>query len=214
MNITQLLKFFALILVTGSLIAGCAGTTEEEPKVGGGGDASAAIAAAERAYKIALDEMYAWRDTGKLIKKAKEALKAGKDTEAIKLANKAKKQADDAVAQKYSELDRIKDMIKLDLPEDKASTGNSGDYQVVRGDNLWDISGKAEIYSNPYQWPLIYKANQDKIKDADLIYPGQNLVIEQGASAGEVDAAINHAKTRGSWSIGTVEASDKAYLSK
>jgi len=212
MKITQLLKFFALILVTGSLIAGCAGTTEEEPKAGG--DASAAIAAAERAYKIALDEMYAWRDTGKLIKKAKKALKAGKDAEAIKLANKAKKQAEDAVAQKYSELDRIKDMIKLDLPEDKASTASSGDYQVVRGDNLWDISGKAEIYSNPYQWPLIYKANQDKIKDADLIYPGQNLVIDQGASAGEVDAAINHAKTRGSWSIGTVEASDKAYLSE
>ena len=209
MKITKLLKLFALMLVTSSLIIGCAGTTEDEPKQASG--AAAAIASAEAAYKIALDEMYAWRDTGKLIKKAKKALKAGKDAEAIKLANKAKKQAEDAVAQKYSELDRIKDMIGSSEPEASAA---SGDYQVVRGDNLWNISGKADVYSNPYQWPLIYKANKNKIKDADLIYPGQNLAIDQGASADDIDAAIKHAKTRGSWSIGQVEESDTTYLSK
>ena len=84
----------------------------------------------------------------------------------------------------------------------------------MRGDSLWGISGKAEIYGNPYQWPLIYKANTDKIKDADLIYPGQDLAIEKNPSAGDVDAAINHAKTRGAWSLGPVEASDKAYLAQ
>lgn len=210
MKITQLLKLIALMLVTSSLIIGCAGTTEEEPKQAPGA-AAEAIASAEAAYKIALDETYAWRDTGKLIKKAKEALKAGKDADAIKLANKAKKQAEDAVAQKYSELDRIKDLIGSSEPEGSAA---SGDYQVVKGDNLWNISGKAEVYSNPYQWPLIYKANKNKIKDADLIYPGQNLAIDQGASAGDIDAAIKHAKTRGSWSLGKVEETDTAYLSK
>jgi len=208
MKIAQLLKFFALILVTSSLIIGCAGTTEEESKPQGG-EAAAAISDAEAAYKIALDELYAWRDTGKLIKKAKKALKDGKDDEAIKLANKAKKQAEDAVSQKQSELDRLKDILAMDAP-----VASSGDYRVVSGDNLWDISAKSDIYSNPYQWPLIYKANKDKIKDADLIYPGQDLAIDQGASAGDIDAAVNHAKTRGSWSIGSVEGSDKAYLSK
>ena len=206
MKTTKLLRLIALMLITSSLVIGCAGTTEDEPKALG--SAAAAIASAEAAYKVALDEMYAWRDTGKLIKKAKKALKAGKDADAIKLANKAKKQAEDAVAQKYSERDRIKGMI------DSFEPNAAGDYQVVRGDNLWDISAKSEVYSNPYQWPLIYKANKSQIKDADLIYPGQNLSIDQDASTGDIDAAVNHAKTRGSWSIGNVEASDSAYLSK
>ncbi|HEB99468.1 MAG TPA: LysM peptidoglycan-binding domain-containing protein [Thiotrichales bacterium] len=85
-------------------------------------------------------------------------------------------------------------------------------YTVQRGDSLWAISGKAEIYNNPYQWPLIYKANADKIKDADLIYPGQEFSIDRNPSAAEVDAAIEHAKTRGAWSLGEVEESDRAYL--
>ena len=85
-------------------------------------------------------------------------------------------------------------------------------YQVVRGDNLWDISGKSSVYGNPYQWPLIYKANSGQIKDADLIFPGQNLTIENNPSSSDVSAAVQHAKTRGSWSIGATEASDTAYL--
>lgn len=87
-------------------------------------------------------------------------------------------------------------------------------YEVMRGDNLWNISAKPSTYNNPYQWPLIYKANSDKIKDADLIYPGQVFDINNNPSAGEVDAAVQHAKTRGSWSLGVVEESDKAYLAR
>ncbi len=210
MKIVQRLKFLALMVVTLGLVIGCAGTTEEESQ----GDAASAIAAAEKAYKIALDEQYAWRDTGKIIKKAKKALKAGDEAKALKLANKAKKEAEDAVTQKYLELDRLKDILGTDEVKTSAAAAAAGDYQVVRGDNLWDISAKADVYSNPYQWPLIYKANKDQIKDADLIYPGQNLAIDQGASASDIDAAVNHAKTRGSWSIGAVESSDTDYLSK
>ena len=86
-------------------------------------------------------------------------------------------------------------------------------YSVVRGDHLWGISSKPAIYGNPYQWPLIFKANRDKIKDADLIQPGQVLSINRNASAAEVDAAVRHAKTRGAWTLGAVEESDKKYLS-
>jgi len=207
MNVAQRLKTPALMLAILSLVIGCAGTSEEEPPQG---QAVEAIAAAEKAYKIALDELYAWRDTGKIIKKAKAALKKGKDGSAIKLANKAKKQAEDAVAQKYSELDRLSSM--LGRPEGRAR--DAGDYQVVVGDNLWDISAKAEVYSNPFQWPLIYKANKDQIKDADLIYPGQNFTIDRSVSASEMYDAVNHAKSRGSWSLGVVESSDKSFLSR
>jgi len=87
-------------------------------------------------------------------------------------------------------------------------------YEVQRGDHLWGISSQPRIYGNPYAWPLIYKANSAKIKDADLIYPGQNFDINRGASTADVDAAIRHAKTRGAWKLGVTEESDKAYLSR
>ena len=84
-------------------------------------------------------------------------------------------------------------------------------YTVVRGDTLWDIASYRAIYGNPYQWPLIYKANSHQIDDADLIEPEQVLMIPN-ASPSEVEAAIQHARTRGAWSLGVVEESDLAYL--
>jgi hypothetical protein len=87
-------------------------------------------------------------------------------------------------------------------------------YTVVRGDNLWDIASYRVIYGNPYQWPLIYKANSDQIKDADLIYPGQVFTIPRDMSASDIEAAVTHARTRGAWSLGVVEESDQAYLSQ
>ncbi|MDH5426012.1 MAG: LysM peptidoglycan-binding domain-containing protein [Gammaproteobacteria bacterium] len=98
--------------------------------------------------------------------------------------------------------------------EESNTTNSAADstYEVVNGDNLWNISGKSEVYSDSYQWPLIYKANRDKIKDADLIYSGQTLDIDRSASQADMDAAISHAKTRGAWTLGTQEATDKAYL--
>lgn len=96
------------------------------------------------------------------------------------------------------------------MPEPVAASSES--YEVNRGDHLWGISGKS--YGNPYKWPLIYKANSDKIKDADLIYPGQVFDIDSNPSDADSAAAVNHAKSRGSWSIGTTEDSDKAYLAQ
>ena len=94
------------------------------------------------------------------------------------------------------------------------SAASADSYQVMSGDNLWNISAKGDVYANPYQWPLIYKANRSQIKDADLIYPGQVFDIDRNASSADVDAAIEHAKTRGAWSLGVVEDSDTAYLNQ
>ena len=100
-------------------------------------------------------------------------------------------------------------------PAVEAPSGDDSDsYTVVRGDHLWGISGQSRIYGNPYQWPLIYKANSDQIEDADLINPGQTLSINRSASAADIDAAVRHAKSRGSWSLGVTEDSDKAYLAQ
>jgi hypothetical protein len=50
-------------------------------------------------------------------------------------------------------------------------------YTVVRGDHLWGIAKKSEHYGNGFAWPMIYKANRDKIKNPDLIYPKQIFSI-------------------------------------
>lgn len=46
-----------------------------------------------------------------------------------------------------------------------------------RRDCLWRIAEYSEIYGDPFRWPAIYSANKNLIKDPDLIYPGQTLVI-------------------------------------
>lgn len=93
-------------------------------------------------------------------------------------------------------------------PENTALTS----WTVVEGNNLWAISCKEEVYNVPEQWPLIYKANLDQIRDADLIYPGQVLAIPRDSSQADIDGAIKHAKTRGAWSVGPIEASDVEYI--
>jgi nucleoid-associated protein YgaU len=52
-------------------------------------------------------------------------------------------------------------------------------YEVVRGDCLWNIAKKPDIYGNGFAWPNIYKANRDKIKNPDLIFPKQQFTIPQ-----------------------------------
>lgn len=56
------------------------------------------------------------------------------------------------------------------------------DYKVVRGDNLWNISKKDQIYADPYMWPRIYRKNKEQIKDPDLIYPKQVLAVPFGVA--------------------------------
>jgi len=87
-------------------------------------------------------------------------------------------------------------------------------YVVQKGDHLWGISAKPAVYGDPYQWPLLYKRNRDEIYDPDLIYPGQVLHIERDLSQTQINIAVNHAKTRGAWVLGEIEATDIQYLRK
>lgn len=84
-------------------------------------------------------------------------------------------------------------------------------YTVVRGDSLWRISGKSSVYGNPYEWPLIYKANMDKIKHADLIYPKQDLTVDKNPASADADSAVQYAKHRGAWRHHKADKKDRKW---
>lgn len=46
-------------------------------------------------------------------------------------------------------------------------------------DCLWNIAGNADIYGDPFQWPKVWQANTDLIRNPDIIHPGQVLTIPQ-----------------------------------
>lgn len=92
------MKKIAIIAVSAALtLAACAtGPTYTQQQ------ADSAIAAAEQKTKQAAKVNYEWRDTGDMIKKAKEAAKKGDFDTAVKLASKAEKQSTMAL-QQYEE---------------------------------------------------------------------------------------------------------------
>lgn len=94
-----------------------------------------------------------------------------------------------------------------------AMTITNNDYfyhSVKSGDTLWSIA--YEYYKNPFLWPSIYRQNAQSIYDADLILPGQSLIIHEEISNMERQLAVKHAKNRGLWVVGYKEESDVDYL--
>ena len=216
MKSLDLMKVAAVAVFTAGFAVGCAtGGGEETAPVeeakeceGATPEVKNAIYAAKLKNARARNLGYEWRDTAKMIQEAEAAAENCENVRAKILAEKAEAQAAAAIAQAETEQAAVQDST----PAQEESMYIGG-YLVVSGDNLWNIAGKSAIYGNPYQWPLIYKANSGQIKDADLIYPGQYFNIPK-ASAAEADAAVQHAKTRGAWTIGETEASDIQYLNQ
>ncbi|MBI5789485.1 MAG: DUF4398 domain-containing protein [Candidatus Schekmanbacteria bacterium] len=74
-------------------------------------------------------------------------------------------------------------------------------HTVEKGECLWRISESDAAYNDPFQWPLIYQANRDQIKDPDLIFPRQEFKINKQATTDEVAKAKRFAQNRGPWSL-------------
>ena len=83
-------------------------------------------------------------------------------------------------------------------------------HEVKYGDTLWDIS--KSHYNTPLLWPIIFKNNVDIIYDADLILPGQSIIIDQNISRELYLKAKSYAEQRGLWVLGYREESDIEFL--
>jgi len=123
---------------------------EEEKKAE---PARKAIAAAEEAIAKAKSRNADVREAETLLSEAKNAFDGKNYALATTKANQAK---------------------RLALAAKRIYT--VGTWQQDR-DCLWNIAKKKDIYNDPWKWKKIYQANRDKIKDPDLIYPGQELII-------------------------------------
>jgi len=91
------MKKLIIVAATAALMTACASAPTHSLD-----QANAAISAASAANGKAKKVNYEWRDTGKMIKKARKAKGDGEYDKAVKIANKAKRQAVNALAQ-YNE---------------------------------------------------------------------------------------------------------------
>jgi len=64
-----------------------------------------------------------------------------------------------------------------EAPRETPADEGSRAWSVRRGDSLWRISSRGDVYGDGSKWRRIYESNRGLVRDPDLIYPGQELSI-------------------------------------
>lgn len=67
-------------------------------------------------------------------------------------------------------------------------------YVVERGDSLWVIAARPDVYDNPRLWPLLWKANLAVIPNPERLRRGQVLRLRPHPTLDEVAQALDIAR--------------------
>jgi nucleoid-associated protein YgaU len=143
-------------------------------------DAEEAIASASKAIDAAWEVGADVTIAESLLEEARSAFAEGdyatatsKAWEAEAAANAAR---EEALARAMEEEVVEEEIVVEEVVEEAPRIYVVGTWERDR-DCLWNIAKKTRFYGDPWKWKRIYRANTDKIKDPDLIYPGQKLTI-------------------------------------
>lgn len=172
-------------------------------------DAQAAMKKAEEAISVAVKARADEYAKDKLAE-AKDTLQKANETfggdecaylKVVDIANQAAAKAGEAKMAAEAEIKRIEEQKRAEeearrRAEEEALRAKPRNWVVQKGECLWKIAEYEKIYSDPFQWPLIYRANKDQIKDPDLIYPDQDFTIPRDMTQEEIADAIKFAKNR------------------
>jgi len=69
--------------------------------------------------------------------------------------------------------------------KEKGKSAVPPSYTVLKGDCLWKIAAKPDIYGDGYAWMRIYTTNREQIKDPNLIFAKQVFMIPRGVGPDE-----------------------------
>lgn len=111
------------------------------------------------------------------LNEAKGLVESGDYEEATLMLEEAARLAAEARQQALEAKRQAEEAAEAERAAAAAEAAVKRSHTVVKGEYLWKIAGYDDIYADPYQWPRIYHANRDQIKDPDLIYPDQVFTI-------------------------------------
>ena len=144
-------------------------------------DAENAIASASKAISAAQEVGADVTEAEGLLEAAKSAFNVGDYATAISKAREAEESANKArelaLAKARKEEEAEREVVEKEEVVERAPKIYVVGTWARDRDCLWNIAKKPHIYGDPWKWKRIYKANTDKIRDPDLIYPGQRIVI-------------------------------------
>lgn len=140
---------------------------------------------AEEIHRQQEEERARWNEARlraeKSLKNAEAAIETAREdnrdvTEARGVYDRAKGLFDQA--KKTGDLAQVKSLADEAVQQAlEAKPGSVNVYVVKAGDNLWTISKKKEVYGRGVGWVKIWRRNEKKVPDFDLLAVGQELII-------------------------------------